>query len=109
MTIKLIVAIAGPEKTDTLLDIARGAGATGATILTNARGEGMFRKKGVLGLDLIEQRDVLLFLVPESLSQQVLDRVVETGEFDDSPRTGVAFMLNVEEVHGLRSQFKDQG
>ena len=90
MNIKLIVAIAGPEKTDTLMDIARGAGATGATILTNARGEGMFHKKGVLGLDLIDQRDVLLFLVPERLAQQVLDSIVATGEFDESPRTGVA-------------------
>ncbi len=106
MSIKLIVAIAAPEKTDKLMDIARDAGATGATILTNARGEGMFRKKGVMGLDLIEQRDVLLFLVSEPLSQKVMDHILASDEFDESPRSGVAFMLNVEEVHGLRTKLE---
>jgi len=105
MTVKLVVAIVGPEKTDNLMDIARSAGATGATILANGRGDGMFRKKGVLALELTQQRDVLLFLVPEARSQGVLDCLVEAGEFDDSPETGVAFLLDVEQVHGLRGQF----
>jgi len=35
----------------------------------------------------------------------VLDCLVEAGEFDDSPETGVAFLLDVEQVHGLRGQF----
>jgi len=46
MTVKLVVAIVGPEKTDNLMDIARSAGATGATILANGRGEGCSGKRG---------------------------------------------------------------
>ena len=103
MSTKLIVAIVAPERTDKLMDVARAAGATGATIITGARGEGMFEKKGVLGLDLTERRDVLLFLTPKALSQQVLQSIVSADDFDESPGTGVIFMLDVEEVHGLRA------
>ena len=103
MSTKLIVAIVAPERTDDLLHVARSAGATGATIIAGARGEGMFEKKGVLGLDLAERRNVLLFLTPKALSQQVLQSIVSADDFDESPGTGVVFMLDVEEVHGLRA------
>jgi nitrogen regulatory protein PII len=103
MSTKLIVAIVAPERTDKLMDVARGAGATGATIITGARGEGMFEKKGVLGLDLTKRRDVLLFLTPEALSQKIMQSITTADEFDESPGTGVVFMQDVEDVHGLRA------
>ncbi len=107
MTIKLIVSIAGPEKTDHLLDLARKAGATGATVLANGRGEGMFKRKGVLGLELRAQRDVLLFLVPERICEDVLDQLVQAGGFEKKAGTGVAFVLDVEQVQGLRHELDD--
>ncbi len=103
MSTKLIVAIVAPERTDDLMDVARSAGATGATIITGARGEGMFEKKGVLGLDLTKRRDVLLFLTPEALSQKVMQSITTADEFDDTAGTGVVFMLDVQDVHGLRA------
>lgn len=107
MTIKLIVSIAGPEKTDHLLDLARKAGATGATVLANGRGEGMFKQKGIMGLELRSQRDVLLFLVPERICDDVMKQLVEAGGFDTKAGTGVAFTLDVGEVHGLRHELEN--
>lgn len=107
MSIKLVVSIAGPEKTDKLLDLAKKAGATGATVLPHGRGEGMFKSRGVLGLELVSQRDVLLFLVPELISDKLLDELSRAGGFDDKAGTGVAFKLDVEAVHGLRGEFND--
>ena len=104
MPLKLIVVIAGPEKTERLLDAAREAGATGVTIVNNARGERMFPVKGVFGLELNVQRDVLLFIVKAEEAEAILARVATVGAFDDAPGTGIAVQLDVEQAFGLRTQ-----
>jgi len=103
MPLELIVVVAGPEKTETLLDAAREAGATGVTIINNARGEGMFPVKGIFGLNLDAQRDILLFFVKAEKSAAILERVAAAGEFDDAPGTGIAVQLDVENAFGLRT------
>ena len=108
MPLKLIVAIAGPEKTELLVDTAREAGATGVTIINNARGEGMFPVKGVFGLNLDAQRDVLLFIVGDEKSELVLQRLAEVGKFDAAPGTGIAVQIDIENAFGLRTQLADE-
>lgn len=107
MPLKLIVVVAGPEKTETLLDAAREAGATGVTIINNARGEGMFPVKGIFGLNLDAQRDVLLFIVKADKSAAILERLATVGQFDDAPGTGIAVQLDVEQAFGLRTLLGD--
>jgi hypothetical protein len=109
MPLKLIVVIAGPEKTASLLDAARDAGATGVTIVSNARGEGLFPIKGVFGLELDAQRDLLLFIVNAEDAPAILTRVAKVGDFDDTPGTGIAVQLDVEQAFGLRSQLSRVG
>ncbi len=65
MHFKLILAMVEDSKTNAVMDAARRAGATGATVINNARGEGLALKKTFLGLSLETQRDVVLFLVEE--------------------------------------------
>ena len=65
MQFKLIVTLVNDEKTDIVIDAARAAGATGATIITSVRGEGLAPQKTFFGLDLVAKRDVVLFLVAE--------------------------------------------
>lgn len=50
MRFKLIVAFVEDDKTDAVLDAARAAGATGATVINNARGEGLHKKNHFLWL-----------------------------------------------------------
>lgn len=52
MNFKLILALVDQTKVDPILKAAREAGATGATVITSARGEGLVPKKTFLGLDL---------------------------------------------------------
>lgn len=59
MRFKLIVAFVDETCTDTVLDAAREAGATGATVINHARGEGLEKKKTFMGLGLDIQRDVI--------------------------------------------------
>ena len=104
MRFKLILVFVEDSKTDEVLDAAREAGATGATIINNARGEGLKQKRTFFGLSLETQRDVLLFLEEEHMSRHILERIAEVGEFETSPGTGVAIQIDVEDAVGLSHQ-----
>lgn len=107
MKFKLIIAFVDDDKTDEVMAEARKVGATGATVINNARGEGREAPTTFLGLSLETQRDVLLFLVEEHLSRQILEHIAEVGEFDKSPGSGIAFQIDVEDAVGLEHQVKE--
>jgi nitrogen regulatory protein PII len=104
MHFKLIIVMVEDTKTNAVLKAARDAGATGATVLNQARGEGINPTKTFLGLSINAQVDVLLMLVEEHLSRHILEKVAEVGEFDESSGTGITFQLNVEDAIGVRHQ-----
>ena len=104
MRFKLLVAFVDDHLTEAVTDAARDAGATGCTVLTNARGEGLKKKKTFLGLTLETQRDMVLLLVEEHRARHILERVGEAGEFDTSPGTGIAFQVDVEDAVGVAHQ-----
>lgn len=104
MHFKLIVVFTEDDKTDDVMDAAREAGATGATVIHNARGEGLNVSKTFLGLTLETQRDVLLFVVEEHLSRQILERISRAGEFDAKPGAGLAVQIDVEDAVGISHQ-----
>ena len=104
MRFKLLVALVDDHLTVAVTEAAREAGATGCTVLTNARGEGLKKKKTFLGLTLETQRDVILLLVEEHRARHILETVGEAGEFDSSPGTGIAFQVDVEDAVGVAHQ-----
>ena len=104
MHFKLIVAFVEDSKTEAVMDAAREAGATGCTVVNNARGEGLEKSKTFFGLTLATQRDVLLMLVEEHLSRHILEHIGEVGEFDDTPGTGIAIQIDVEDAVGVAHQ-----
>ena len=106
MHFKLLLVFVEDDKTDTVMKAAREAGATGATIINNARGEGIKKSKTFLGLSLETQRDVLLLLVEEHLSRYILETIGKVGEFDTSPGTGIAVQIDVEDAIGVSHQIE---
>jgi len=106
MHFKLIIALVAEEQTKEIMLAAREAGATGATVIGSARGEGLSPRKTFFGLNLEAQRDMLLFIVEELLSREVLEHISATGGFDENPGSGMAFQLDVEDTIGLRNQIK---
>ncbi|MCG8359805.1 MAG: P-II family nitrogen regulator [Kiloniellales bacterium] len=104
MKFKLIVAMVTDDVTDTVIDTAREAGATGCTVITSARGEGLNPSKTFLGLTLEGLRDVVLLLVEEHLSRQILEAIAAAGRFDEDPGRGIAFQVDIEDAVGLASQ-----
>ncbi len=104
MNLKLIVAFVGDEHTAAVVDAARAAGATGATVITSCRGEGLNPEKTFLGLDLSAHRDVLLFLVVEARAREILETIAAAGNFDEEPGAGIAFEIAIEDAVGLKTQ-----
>jgi nitrogen regulatory protein PII len=107
MHFKLIVAFVEDAKTDVVMEAAREAGATGCTVISNARGEGLEEAKTFFGLTLATQRDVVLLLVESHLSRHILEHIGEVGEFDEKPGTGIAVMIDVEDAVGILHQAKE--
>ncbi len=104
MHFKLLVTFVEDDKTDDVMEAARLAGATGATIINNARGEGLEKKKTFLGLELETQRDVVLLLVEEHRSRHILEEIGRVGEFDERPGTGIAVQIDIEDAIGVQHQ-----
>ncbi|MCY4156356.1 MAG: P-II family nitrogen regulator [Gammaproteobacteria bacterium] len=104
MQMKLIVALVPDDRTAHIIDAAREAGATGATVITSVRGEGLKPQKTFLGLELTSMRNVLLFLVAEPRARKILERIRDAGQFDIEPGAGVAFQIAIEDAVGLHTQ-----
>ncbi|MCZ4295817.1 P-II family nitrogen regulator [Vibrio sinaloensis] len=104
MRFKLLVAFVEDSKTNVVLDAARKAGATGATVINNARGEGLNQKRTFFGLTLDVQKDVLLFVVEEHLSRHILETINEVGEFDQASGQGIAIQIDIEDAVGVAHQ-----
>ena len=104
MHFKLIIAFVEDHKTDDIMTAAREAGATGATVISNARGEGLREHKTFFGLSLATQRDMVLLLVEKHLSRHILEHIGEVGEFDSKPGTGIAIQIDVDDAVGVLAQ-----
>jgi len=107
MHFKLILAFVEDSKTDAIMHAAREAGATGCTVINNARGEGIEESKTFFGLTLATQRDVVLLLVEQHLSRHILEHIGEVGEFDARPGTGIAVLIDVEDAVGIVHQAQE--
>jgi len=104
MHFKLIIALVKDEKTDVIVDAARAAGATGATVLNQVHGEGIKATKTFFGLNLEARRDMLMFLVEEHMCRDILECIERIGEFETRPGSGIAFQIDVEDAVGVTHQ-----
>ncbi len=107
MRFKLIVAFVDDACTNNILDASREAGATGATVINHARGEGIEQKKTFMGLTLNVQRDVIILLVEEHLSRKILETISIAGEFEEKPGQGIAIQIDVEDAVGVAHQVEE--
>lgn len=104
MHFKLICALVDEQMTEKVSAAAREAGATGATIIPNVRGEGAQESKTFFGLTLETQRDMLMFLVEEHMARHILETIGEAGDFEARPGSGIAFQIDVEDAVGVAAQ-----
>ena len=106
MRLKLIIALVGGDKVDLVIDAARQAGATGATVISSGRGEGLQPAKTFLGLDLASACDLVLFLVAENRARSILECIRDAAQMEQETGAGIAFQLDIEDAVGLTSQMR---
>ncbi len=106
MQMKLLIAMVDADSSDRVINAAREAGAAGATVIHQARGEGRRGLNQFLGLSLDACRDVLLFIVPVARAAYIIEHVAREAAFDETPGTGVVCQLDVEDSVGLRHQVR---
>lgn len=106
MKFKLIIAFLPDARLEDVLKAARAAGATGSTVITSARGEGLEPERTFLGLDLASHRNLGFWLVEEHLAPEVLRRIAAVGRFEEERGAGIACQIDVEDAIGLRRQMQ---
>jgi nitrogen regulatory protein P-II 1 len=105
--LKMIIAIVQRGKADALVGTAIKAGAPAATVLFG-RGQGMRERLGPLGIAIQPEKEIILIILEEWLSEQVLTAMTKEGNLD-KPGVGFAFEVPVEkavafvEAHELAS------
>jgi len=103
--LRLLVAIVEDGSTEAVMDTAREAGATGATVIPRARGADDEGFRRMTGLDLDARQDVVLFVVPDQTAAPIIERLESAGLFRDRQGSGIVFQLDIEDSVGLRGQF----
>lgn len=106
MHFKLIIVFIENSETESVLKAAREAGATGSTVIGQARGEGAEKTRTFFGLALESQRDVILLLVEEHLCRTILETIATVGHFEERPGTGIAIQIDVEDAVGISHQIR---
>jgi len=84
MHFEVIIILTGDERTPKILDAARKAGATGCSVLNQARGGGIKPAITFLCLCIDSQVGVVLMLSEEHMSREIMEQVAIAGEFDET-------------------------
>ncbi|MGH3088804.1 MAG: P-II family nitrogen regulator [Rubrobacteraceae bacterium] len=97
--LELIVTIIPKGQSDKVVAASKKAGAEGGTIL-HGRGTGIHEHKRLFGISIEPEKEIVLTLVPESRTDEVLEAIVEAGQLD-KPGTGIGFVLDARKIVGI--------
>jgi len=103
MKFNMIFSICPADHVQKIVNAAKKAGATGATILS-ARGTGHKEAKTFFGLTLDAPQEAVVMLVLREKCRVVMQAIKMAGGMEE-PGHGICFSLAVEDVEGLESQF----
>lgn len=97
--VEAIIVIVERGKADRLVDVAKKAGATGATILY-ARGTGQEEAKKLFNLNIESSKEAILMLSEKEKSAPIISALCDAGKLRDRG-TGIIFTMPVSSVVGL--------
>ena len=102
MRFNLLMTICPAERQEAIVDAAKAAGATGATLLS-ARGTGVKEAKTFFGLTLDKPQEAVVMLVERHHCQKIMQAIYDAGNMKH-PGNGICMALPIESVMGLESQ-----
>lgn len=105
--VKCIVVIVERGKADKIVEKAKVAGATGASIFYG-RGTGDTEVKKFLNVHIESSKEMILILSSKDEYKKIMDAIVEAGNLK-KPGTGIIFSVPVTDLIGLhhREEFED--
>ncbi len=96
----LLIIIVGKGNASIVIDAACSAGAAGGTIMTG-RGSGVHEKAKLFGIDIEPEKEVVLIVVEKENHKEILRVINEKSKLNE-PGQGIAFVLPLDHVVGLR-------
>lgn len=97
---KCVVAIVERGKADKIVDAAKKAGASGATIFYG-RGTGDTEIQKFLQVNISSSKEIILVITEKAQSEAIIRAMVEEGDLYE-PGKGILFTLPISNLMGLR-------
>ncbi len=99
MKFDLIVTIINKGVSKIIIKASKEAGAEGGTIIYG-RGTGIRENKTLLGIPIEPEKEIVLTIVPQDITEKVLSAIIQAGELN-KPGSGIAFVLDLKKVAGV--------
>lgn len=97
--VEAIIVIIERGKADKVVNVAKKAGATGATIMYG-RGTGEVEAKKFLNLNIESSKEIVIILSEKSKIDGIMDAVVKAEKLNE-PGTGIIFTFPISKIIGL--------
>ncbi|ROR27321.1 hypothetical protein EDD66_10616 [Mobilisporobacter senegalensis] len=97
----LIVTIINHGDSDIVMEAAKGAGATGGTVLT-ARGLGSKEAEKFFGISIQPEKEVVLIVVKKDIKKDIMHAVCNAAGLN-TKASGISFSLPIDDVIGIAS------
>lgn len=101
----LIVTIVKKGYSERIIQASMEAGCEGATIIFG-RGTGIHEKKKLMGIPIEPEKEIILNVVLEEKTEQVLDAIIKAGKLE-KPATGITFVVELKKVAGVVHLLKE--
>jgi nitrogen regulatory protein P-II 1 len=95
----LITCVIQRGKADAVAKAALQAGASGATVFT-ARGMGVGEIAGAMGFPIVPQKEVLMIVASDQLTDQIFDVVRQAADLD-TLGMGIGYVIPISKAAGL--------
>lgn len=99
-TYELIIAIADQGNLEMVMDVARGAGAYGGTVI-HAKGTGMEYAEKYLGVTIAAEKAMIFIVTKKDQKNNIMKAIMEQAGMQ-SPAKTIVFSLPVTDTAGLR-------
>ena len=96
----LIITVVNRGYATDVIQTSRKAGAGGGTIIYG-RGSGLHEDKKIFGIPIEPEKEIVLTVIEHDKTDEVLEAIKKELKLDE-PTKGIAFVLDVEKVVGLK-------
>ena len=99
LNLEMIVMIVDKGVGSDVIQYSKKAGANGGTIL-HGKGSGVHDSAKFFGLEIEPEKDIVLTLVPDTLTNEVMN-AIGNGIHIDKPGNGICFSIDISKVIGI--------